>query len=387
MSLVLPTPGADSGVWDDYLNAALGGLVDAHTHIPGEGRQVPTAGININEDLSIGSNRLTFVNGTAYNNLPAVLTTGARETFVSGGNLYYRNNSGQNVRITLGSTIDFTGFGGIGGDYATVGALLQYVDSGDKYQFLQEDVLGVRHFAKNESADVILHPFHAAGAPGDVVPATTIKANASLAASYSLTLPTGLPAGSTVVKVDNTGALSFPDNAGNLTVDDLTVEGAATFEANATFESTATFEQDATFQADIKHGDRVLAVTSYAFQLGTAADWNVLGLGIINTTAATFAYWTSPLLTGDRVKTITFRMEGNIGTTGDVNATAFLVSATGTTNIIGSTTFSNLPVADDDYVLDLTDSTLAAGETVFFSLEFTESGMGLYNARLTFDRP
>ena len=261
MSLVLPTPGGDSGTWDEYLNTAIGGLLDAHRHIPGEGRQVPTAGIDVDADFSLNGFRLDSAAGVELTNLASVLATGARELFVSSGNLYYRNNSGQNVRITLGSTIDFTGFGGIGGDYSTVGALVAYVDASDKYTFQQEEVLGVRHYAKNEAADLIIHPFHAAGSPGDVLPAVTLKAPAALAASYSLTHPAGLPGtGETLIQqVDDAGLITWSNTVGALTTGNLTVNDDITTVGQVDVGGALIVADPATFNNEIYH--------SYIFSL------------------------------------------------------------------------------------------------------------------------
>ena len=54
MGLDLPVRGAPgSGVWDDTLDADLA-LIDSHNHSTGQGTAVPTAGININADLTFG---------------------------------------------------------------------------------------------------------------------------------------------------------------------------------------------------------------------------------------------------------------------------------------------------------------------------------------------
>lgn len=279
MGLVLPAPGGDSGTWDDFLNTAVGGVVDGHRHIPGEGRQIPTAGINIDDDLQFNGFRATELDGAALTNLPTPLSTGATELFANSGDLWFRNAGGTNVRITLGNDINFTGFGGIGGDYAAVGALVAYVDSGDKYTFRQEEVLGTRHFAKNESADIVLHPFHAAGTGGDVVPATTIKANGSLASSYSLTLPTGLPANDAFVIVGSTGGVAFTNTVPGFTaVGDPTIQGELTVTQQLTVEGPGFIEGDLEVDGDIGHGPmrRIISAASGLIDPSQVNNWGIV---------------------------------------------------------------------------------------------------------------
>ncbi len=138
MSLVLPTPGGDSGTWDDLLNAALT-LVDAHDHTTGKGPRVPTTGININADLTMASNALTNIGSLGFAEITA-LASGSRRLFFSSADheLYVRTNGGSNVKITNGASLNISLVGGIVGDYASVGAEAAYNDANDRYTFKQE---------------------------------------------------------------------------------------------------------------------------------------------------------------------------------------------------------------------------------------------------------
>ena len=89
MILTLPTEGASTDVWDTLLNAALT-TIDAHDHTTGKGAKVPTAGINVNADLTLNSYRCTSANGIAFSSLGALLSSGIRELFSYGGDLYFR---------------------------------------------------------------------------------------------------------------------------------------------------------------------------------------------------------------------------------------------------------------------------------------------------------
>lgn len=131
MQLVLPVVLGEVGpLWASELNTALGTTVDAHDHTTGNGVKVPTAGLNINADLSyagfgpIAQKYSRFASqaypGGAYpsaGTLPYSIFVG------SDGNLYFQNTngvgsgSGANVQLTsgdsassvAGATAGFTG--------------------------------------------------------------------------------------------------------------------------------------------------------------------------------------------------------------------------------------------------------------------------------------
>lgn len=108
MQLVLPTPSVQVGpTWAQNLNDALTNRVDTHDHTPSNGVKVPTAGLNINADLSFNSNSATLLRSSSYNNNVTTLpNTDIRSVYVSSGNLYYNNNTGIPVQITSGSSIN-----------------------------------------------------------------------------------------------------------------------------------------------------------------------------------------------------------------------------------------------------------------------------------------
>lgn len=107
MNLTLPTVGVTlDPTWATNLNAALT-LVDSHNHTSGKGVTVPTAGLNINADLSFGSNDATDLRSLALNNNVSTLPSGdIRALYASGGDLYYNNNSGNAIQLTTGSSLN-----------------------------------------------------------------------------------------------------------------------------------------------------------------------------------------------------------------------------------------------------------------------------------------
>lgn len=133
MSIVLPVVLGEVGpLWASELNTALGTTVDAHNHTSGAGARVPSAGINIDADLSytgfgpIAQKYSRFASQAfpagvypAAGTLPYSLFVG------SDGNLYFQNTngvgsgSGANVQLTSGDSASSTAgaTAGFTGDY------------------------------------------------------------------------------------------------------------------------------------------------------------------------------------------------------------------------------------------------------------------------------
>lgn len=108
MNLSLPVPTVTLGpAWAAQLNTALN-LVDDHDHTTGKGRRVPTAGLLINADLSIGSNNLNLVKSVRMTDQVATLVGAEdiRSVYVVNGDLYYNNSTGTAVQITSGSAVN-----------------------------------------------------------------------------------------------------------------------------------------------------------------------------------------------------------------------------------------------------------------------------------------
>ncbi len=134
MGLELPTVSSTIGpIWAQELNTALG-VVDSHDHSSGKGQQVPTAGININADLSFNSNRATNVGAIEYINLSASVSD-LTSLYVVSGDLFYNDAAGNAIRLTSGGAVNVGSLGSIGGDYSTTPASLFYTDSTKKYTF------------------------------------------------------------------------------------------------------------------------------------------------------------------------------------------------------------------------------------------------------------
>jgi hypothetical protein len=107
MNLDLPVVTTTLGPeWATKLNTALT-AVDEHNHTSGKGTKVPTAGLNVNADLSFNSNRASSLLSSKYTSQVSSLSgaTNANSVYVVSGDLYYTNSSGTAVQLTTGNSI------------------------------------------------------------------------------------------------------------------------------------------------------------------------------------------------------------------------------------------------------------------------------------------
>lgn len=201
MGLVLPVPSSEIGPdWASELITAINSI-DSHNHSSGQGVAVPTAGLNINADLSLNSfNLITMRSVRLKDNITAI--TGASDLNVlhcAGGNLYYRDGSGNQIQLTIAGALNASSVGGIGGDYATSTASVAYNNTTKVFTFTQ----AASTSAKVDFGDILLRKTSASSN------AITLKAAAGLSADYTLTLPAAAPGATSYVQVDSSGNLAF----------------------------------------------------------------------------------------------------------------------------------------------------------------------------------
>lgn len=107
MSMQLPTPTTTPGPdWATDLNAALE-IVDAHDHTAGKGLQIPSAGLNIDADLSANSNKISDLKSTQYDNQTVAISGPAEANSVQmvAGDLWMVNGGGVAVQVTSGTSV------------------------------------------------------------------------------------------------------------------------------------------------------------------------------------------------------------------------------------------------------------------------------------------
>src|SRR6188474_185965 len=225
MGLIKPTENGDDDVWDLLLDAQAD-LIDQHDHSGGKGVKVPLAtGATVTADVpwASGGNffAITGLKAIDFQPLPtSAMTAYAGALFVDSATneLNWRTTGGANVRITNGTTLNVSLTGTIGGDYASVGALIDFTDTTDTYALRQQIGTGVRQFARLQTGDVDFYEFKAQPAAGVPANRVRLKSPTSLAASYDATLPAALPAAAAFLQMSASGVISASDSHGTRTM-------------------------------------------------------------------------------------------------------------------------------------------------------------------------
>lgn len=270
MGLTYPTNHGSSGVWDVIL-ATLFDAVDAHDHTTGKGVRIPSGGIQVDDDIAMALGGTSFaftdVLALAFRPVATSLVAGYSSALFANSadnNLYFRNSGGTNVKITDGATLNISLAGGIGGDYASVGALFSFDDATDSYWAQQQG--SPRPWARLRVGDVDIYETAAS-----IANRVRLKSPSALATSYDLTLPTGLPATTRGLSVSSTGVVTAADKHGTRTISIPASSFVPEAGSAATYSyspgSDAAYSQNAPnarASVSIPVGSRVTAIRVYA---------------------------------------------------------------------------------------------------------------------------
>ena len=172
------------------------GLIDAHSHVSGQGLQIPTAGLSINANLPFGGNLATGVAGIGLNAQATTQSGTLFNTFQQvGGNLYWNNAQGVPVQLTAANGPATTASGVTG--LAGTSAAITYSAALSTFIFTSAATLS----ANLDAGTVTLRQPGVANAPGISLahPLTTSGA-------YTAYWPVALPsAGSGLMTLDQFG--------------------------------------------------------------------------------------------------------------------------------------------------------------------------------------
>ena len=142
MALILAVVSQTLGPeWAERLNAAFE-RIDLHDHSEGNGAQVTTAGILIDDDLSFEGNKATNVNGAGLRNQNATDTDFEGSIQRVGEDLYWINGAGAAVQLTSGGSVVSSGSGAV--SLASPGAYPYAVTSADAQKVLAIDTSAAR---------------------------------------------------------------------------------------------------------------------------------------------------------------------------------------------------------------------------------------------------
>jgi hypothetical protein len=372
----LPTVGATAGTtYATYINAVLSEIrttLDA---------KVTPAGMDMSADLSMRSGAdyygVTNAHRLGLYSQAAALSAGTYPTalYAAGGNLYFNDDSGNQIQVTSAGAVNVASAGGItsAGGYGSSGVEVNWDTS--LYHF---------YSAASTYSDIRVR-----GVKLDDTSANWIRLLApSLSADYTITFPAAVPAtNNTVVACSTTGTLTFTATP---TVTSLTttgavsvgttlgVTGAATLSSTlgvtglitATGGVTCAANKDVTLSGTgkIVHGSRTLVISGVDLRpfdhASASADTNYsVANGLVVSPGGNFSYGcTIPLPTGTTVTNIAWTFVS--GTGSDTNFFQVYNSTDGLMESDSSSASGTINNADN--------FTMEAGKA--YALMYTSSG-------------
>ena len=218
MSMTLPVVTSTSG--PDYANEVNDDLdiIDEHNHTTGKGTPVPTSGLNINASLPFNGNDAYDLR-TARFRTQTSTPSGAADVqiaFSKGGELHYRDASGNDVAITNGGSVAGT-TGSIGG--LTSPAAASYGTG----EFTWQSNTGGPNAAGMDCGPVTIRDTTSAAF------GITLKSPSSIPADYNITLPASAPpSGSAFLRMNSSGVTDD-----SIEVDASTLEVSSTLHVKA----------------------------------------------------------------------------------------------------------------------------------------------------------
>lgn len=199
MSLPVPTVGVETGPqWASDINACMS-ILDQHDHSAGYGVPINPGGLNINSALTFQNNpatNLQYANFTAQSSV-----TITDSLYVKGVDLYYRDGSSNEIRVTSGGSVNATSSGISSGT-----ASASFVSS-------VLVVLAAPTTPANIQGGSLLMGNNSAGTHY-----LTLAPPTAMGADFSITLPS-LPASQKIMTMDASGNMSAPYLVDNTTID------------------------------------------------------------------------------------------------------------------------------------------------------------------------
>lgn len=194
MSLPVPVVSQTLGpAWATDINACMSSI-DQHDHTPGKGVPISSQAININAALPLNNNPLTQVQAVEFSSQTSFSPT--QSLYVESPDLFYNDGNGNIIRITQAGSV--AGAAGTITGLPSGTASASYQSVGGTFQFQS----ATNTPANGSFASLTI-------AQQTVTPnGITLKSPNSLAASYNVIFPTGLPAYTSLLTMGTSGILS-----------------------------------------------------------------------------------------------------------------------------------------------------------------------------------
>lgn len=241
MLLPVPVVGEDPGPdWANNINSCLT-IIDAHNHTSDEGVPVPTDGININADLTFNGFNAIDLRSTRFTVQPSPLSLPSDLgcLYVSGVDLYYNDENGNQIQITNNGAVNGTP-GSISNlvppaavTYDPPTQRFIFTSSANTPANLDAGYINLRNFVANSKA-------------------LTLRAPAAMAADYTITLPS-LPASKKILTMTSSGVMAADYDVDNVTIEvsgnllkttNAASNGSRSFQANGVYSEAVSFPQE-----------------------------------------------------------------------------------------------------------------------------------------------
>ena len=348
LGITLPSQGGNTGKWGNDLNTELQKVIDAVE------AQVPASAIDFSADFDLNGYAITSVEGVSFAQQSSYTTLNSLY-FNTAGELYVRDGANNNFALTSGGALSGAGGSITGAGYGSSGIEINW----DASRYNAKSGSGADDYADIRFNSAILRD----DSGNDI----TLDAP-SISSSYTLTLPTAVPA-STGLFVQGTtgGALSFS----NSTAQDITLTGSA----------------------ELKHAGET-KIISCASGFGSNTTGGYEGWDV---TASTFSGWWEAsaagdyfifpinLNVGDSISSITTYFEGVDGTTKTFSLCSMYYA--GPTETVEETTTSTVAVASGRLLTVSPEVVISSVNHYYLKFDPGAAGDRVFHIQVVYNRP
>ena len=219
-STVSVTPGP---TWATNLNTSLD-AIDNHDHTSNKGVRITPAAMNINAALEFNGNNALELKQVALENQSSQPTDQSRSMYAFGGELYYRDPSGNQVQLTSGGSVN------AGGSITNLSspAAANYVSAQDLFTWFHNQ--SGNEYAKMAHSDMLLYKYSSDGS--GTTDYVVVKYTATGSAA-ELTLPNETATVLTTATSYAGGNLSITASAGQIDLSSSSTLDLATSAGNS----------------------------------------------------------------------------------------------------------------------------------------------------------